>query len=200
MREGISKRDVEYYSITGQMTMKGVDLSVRITITGKNMEVSDYLKEVVEKKIGKLDRFFKPETEVQVTMSMQRSRHLVEVTIPFNGVVIRGEEATGDMYASIDSVMDKLEKQIVRHRTKLGKRLREDAFEAGFVDVGDQPIGKVVRFKRFAVKPMSVEEAIMQLELLGHEFFVFVNERSEKVEVLYRRKDGDYGLLEPDYM
>ena len=172
---------------------------MRIIITGKNMEVSEYLKEVAEKKLGKLEKYFNSDTDVQVTMSTQRGRHLVEVTIPFNGMVIRGEESTGDMYASIDNVIDKLEKQIVRYRTKLGKRLKQEAFVTE-PEPEEIVAGEVVRYKRFTVKPMSVEEAIMQIELLGHEFFVFMNDRTGKINVLYKRKYGDYGLIEPDYL
>ncbi|MHB1314035.1 MAG: ribosome hibernation-promoting factor, HPF/YfiA family [Christensenellales bacterium] len=173
---------------------------MRIIITGKNMEVSDYLKDVAEKKLGKLGKYFNPDTDVQVTMSTQRGRHLVEVTIPFNGMVIRGEESTGDMYASIDNVIDKLERQIERYRTKLGKRIHQDAFSSSPVYPEEEKTGEVVRYKRFIVKPMSVEEAIMQIELLGHEFFVFMNDRSGKINVLYKRKYGGYGLIEPDYL
>ena len=173
---------------------------MRITITGKNMEVSDYLKSVIDKKLGKLDRYFKPDTDVQVTLSVQRNHHIVEVTIPFDGVVIRAEESTGDMYASVDNVIDKLEKQIRRHRTKLEKRLKAGAL-SDLEMQGSEPeiYGEVVRTKHFAVKPMSIEEAIMQLELLGHEFFVFANADDQKINVLYRRKDGNYGLIQPDY-
>jgi putative sigma-54 modulation protein len=171
---------------------------MRITITGKNMEVSEYLHDTIMKKLGKLDRYFKPETQANVMLSMQRSRHIVEVTIPFDGVVIRAEDATGDMYASIDSVVDKLIRQITKHRTKLSKRLKADSFPAN-ESYEDFSYGKLVRHKQFSLKPMSVEEAIMQLELLGHEFFIFSNQDTERINVLYRRKDGNYGLLEPEY-
>ncbi len=174
---------------------------MRITITGKGMNVSDYLKEVAEKKVSKLSRYFKPETETHVTMSIEKSRHIVEVTIPFNGVVLRGEVSSGDMYASIDGVLKKLEKQIFKHRTKLEKRLRKDAFknEAPIYEEnisGEEEL-KVVRTKQYTLKPMDVNEAVMQMELLGHEFFVFVNARTNAVNVIYKRKDGNVGLLEP---
>ncbi|MGI6169257.1 MAG: ribosome hibernation-promoting factor, HPF/YfiA family [Christensenellales bacterium] len=171
---------------------------MRITITGKNMEVSEYLHDTITKKLSKLNRYFKPETNANIMLSMQRSRHIVEVTIPFDGVVIRAEEATGDMYASIDSVVDKLIRQITKHRTKLSKRLKADSFPEN-QQYEDFSYGKLVRHKQFSLKPMSVEEAIMQLELLGHEFFIFSNQDTERINVLYRRKDGNYGVLEPEY-
>ena len=170
---------------------------MRITITGKNMDVSDYLKDVVNKKLGKLDRYFNEDTDVQVTLSMQRSYHIVEVTIPFHGVVIRAEESTGDMYASIDNVVDKLEKQIIRHRTKFEKRLRAGALNDFVPPEEPEVYGEVVRVKQFSMKPMSVEEAILQIDLLGHAFFVFSNAETNTINVLYRRKDGNYGLIEP---
>ncbi len=176
-----------------------------IKITGKNIEISDYLKDMIEKKAGKLERYFKPGTEVNVTLSVEKTRHIAEVTIPFDGGVLRGEEVTGDMYASIDSVLDKLEKQIHKHRTKLEKRLRDEAFwhdapvySESFSDENDdEPV--VVRTKKFAIKPRSVEEAVMQIQMLAHDFFVFSNAETGDVNVLYKRKDGNFGLIEPEY-
>lgn len=177
---------------------------MRISITGKNLEISDYLRDLVEKKVGKLDRYFPQDTEAFVTLSMERNRHIVEVTIPYDGGVIRGEEVTGDMYASIDNVLDKLEKQFFRHRTKLEKSLRSGAFkyeEPLFGDVyedseDDGP--KIIRVKKFNVKPMSEEEAMLQIEMIGHSFYVFLNADTEEINVLYKRKDGNYGLIEPE--
>lgn len=181
---------------------KGV-VSMHISITGKNIEVSDYLRDLAEKKVGKLDRYFPADTEVTVTMAVEKNRHIVEVTIPYDGGIIRGEEVSGDMYASIDNVLDKLEKQIVRHRTKLEKSLRAEAFKydapvfaGGFDEDGEE--GEVVRVKRFPMKPMTVDEAILQLELLGHSFYVFLNGETDDINVIYRRKDGNFGLIEPD--
>jgi putative sigma-54 modulation protein len=175
---------------------------MRVVITGKGMEVSDYLREMVTKKVLKLQRYFGEETEAHITMSIQKSRHMVEVTIPFDGVVLRGEEATGDMYASIDGVLGKLEKQIHKHRTALRKRLREGAFSTEGYEYGSEAFEdrdfKIVRTKKFVLKPMNLEEAQMQMELLGHEFFVFRNEKTNGINVLYKRRDGDLGLIEPD--
>lgn len=176
---------------------------MRVIITGKGMEVSDYLREMVTKKVMKLRRYFGEDTEAHITMSIQKSRHIVEVTIPFDGAVLRGEEATGDMYASIDGVLGKLEKQIHKHRTGLRKRLREGAFAKEGYEYGgemtEEKIPKLVRTKKFVVKPMDLEEAQLQMELLGHEFFVFVNSKTNEVNVLYKRLDGDFGLIEPEY-
>ncbi len=175
---------------------------MRISIAGKGMEVSDYLKEIVNKKVSKLQRYFDEDTEAHITMSIQRSRHIVEVTIPFDGIVLRGEEATGDMYASIDGVLKKLEKQIHKHRTSLKRRLHEGAFASGdyeyHTELVDEKLPAVVRTKRFVIKPMDIEEAAMQMELLGHQFFVFRNAMSHEINVLYKRNDGDLGLIEPD--
>lgn len=176
---------------------------MRITITGKNIEVSEYLSDLVTKKVSKLDKYFPEDTEAHVTLAVERNRHIVEVTIPYASGIIRGEVASGDMYASVDSVLAKLEHQIVRHRTKLEKNLRQGAFRAEPVyaplEDAEEEDRKVVRVKRFAIKPMSVEEAILQMELLGHSFYVFENAEAGHVNVLYQRKDGNYGLIEPEY-
>ena len=174
---------------------------MRISINGKNIEVSDYLRDLVTKKVSKLDKYFPEDTEAHVLLAVERNRHIVEVTIPYSGGIIRGEEVSGDMYASIDTVLAKVEKQITRHRTKLEKTLRADAFaEADYVDYDDDEdeAGSVVKVKRFSIKPMDVEEAVLQMELLGHSFFVFVNVETDRTNVLYLRKDGDLGLMEPE--
>ena len=177
---------------------------MRISITGKNLEISDYLNELVNKKVGKLERFFPQDTEVFVTLSVERNRHIVEVTIPYEGGVIRGEEITGDMYASIDNVLDKLEKQIIRHRTRLEKCLRTGAvreIESRYgaeIDEAEEEGPKIVRVKRFAIKPMNEEEAMLQIEMVGHSFYVFLNSDTNAMNVLYKRKDGNYGLIEPE--
>lgn len=176
---------------------------MRILISGKNIDVSDYLQELIEKKVGKLERYFPKDTEVQVTMSVEKNRHIVEVTIPYDSIIIRGEEVTGDMYASIDNVLDKLEKQIIKHRTKLEKNLKSGAFHyseplfgGSFEDEDEEH--KIVRVKRFAMKPMTEEEAMMQLNLLGHSFYMFLNADTNDLNVIYIRRDGNYGLIEPE--
>ena len=174
---------------------------MRISITGKNIEVSEYLRDLAEKKLAKLDRYFPSDTVAQVTMAVEKNRHIVEVTIPYTGGIIRGEEVTGDMYASIDNVIAKLERQIIRYRTKLEKNLKAEAFAeapipAEFEDEDDGP--RIVKVKRFSIKPMSLDEAVLQMELLGHSFFVFTNSETEDINVLYKRNDGNLGLIEPE--
>lgn len=178
--------------------MKGA-VSMKITIIGKNIEISEYLRNLTNKKVSKLERYFPQDTEVQVTMSVEKNRHIVEVTIPYSEGLIRGEEVTGDMYASIDNVIAKLEKQIIRYRTKLEKALRydDDSSVPSYEEEEDEG-PQIVKVKRFSMKPMSIEEAILQMELLNHSFFVFTNGETNDINVLYRRKDGNYGLIEPD--
>ncbi|MEG1524132.1 MAG: ribosome-associated translation inhibitor RaiA [Clostridia bacterium] len=178
---------------------------MRISIAGKNLEISDYLRDLVEKKVGKLERYFPQDTEVLVTLSVEKSRHIVEVTIPYDGGVIRGEEVTGDMYASIDNVLDKLEKQIIRHRTRLEKALRSGAFKydepvfsGSYEEIEENAGPSIVRVKRFNIKPMSEEEAMLQIEMIGHSFYVFMNSETNLMNVIYKRKDGNYGLIEPE--
>jgi putative sigma-54 modulation protein len=176
---------------------------MQLIITGRNFNVTEALKNRVAAKLGKLDKFFRTETEGHVTMSVQKNRQIVEVTIPFNGVVIRAEEATSDMYASIDKAVDILEKQILRNKTRLSKKLHEEAFEPQHIkeydEVKEEVDFNVVKSKKFAIKPMPVEEAVLQMNLLGHEFFMFTNADTKKANVVYRRKDGNYGLIEAEY-
>lgn len=178
---------------------------MKIKITGKGMNVSDYLRGVVQKKAEKLGRYFKPNTEMSVMLTIEKNRHIAEVTVPVDGILLRTEEATGDMYSSIDAVLKKLERKIRKHRTKLERRLHEDAFvsDTAVYDVDDDAddeeiVPRLVRSKKFSIKPMDVEEAMMQMELIGHSFFVFRNAETNDVNVLYLRNDGNYGLIEPD--
>jgi putative sigma-54 modulation protein len=179
---------------------------MRIKIVGRNMNVSGALERQIEKKLRKLDKFFSEDVLATVRLSTERNLQTIEVTIACDGMIIRGEESTQDMYASLDLVVDKLVRQLRRHKTKLSKRLREDAFlfeDAGEVSIDDadeaEQATQVYRVKRFPVKPQDVEEAILQMQLLGHDFYVFSNAATNEVNVLYRRKDGRYGLIEPDY-
>ena len=169
---------------------------MKVTIVGKNLEVSDYLRNLTDKKVAKLERFLKPDTQVSVTLAVERSRHICEVTIPFDGVVLRAEEVTGDMYASIDTALDKLERQIRRHRTKLARDLRAEIDFPQAEDEADEPERRIVRTKRFAYKPMSVEDAILEMNLLGHTFYMFNNIESGMIATVYRRRDGGCGLIE----
>lgn len=176
---------------------------MKVTVIGKNINVTPALKEIVEKKISKMERYFSPDVEARATLSVQRNRQIVEVTIPFNGVVLRCEESTEDMYKSIDLVETKLERQIRKQRTKLSRRSGEslrfkNIDEAGF-RADDEYNGEIVKIKKFNIKPMSAEEAMLQMELVEHNFFVYQDADTNNVNVLYKRKDGNYGLLEPGY-
>lgn len=175
---------------------------MKITITAKNIELTNALRNIVEKKLSKLERFFEPEIEAHATLSVEKSRQKIEVTIPFNGVVLRGEETNEDMYVSIDYVIDKLESQIRRQKSKIEKRTQGNSLKFQYIanveeDDGDEP--KIVKTKKFAFKPMSTEEAVLQMELLGHNFFVYQNAENDEVNVVYKRKDGNYGLIEPEF-
>ena len=170
---------------------------MRITIYGKNMEVSDYLKNTIDKKVSKLNKYFPDDTDVQVMLAVRKNQHVAEISIPLGNTILRAIDRTGDMYASLDGAVDKLDRQIRKYRTKLTRNLRESiAFHDTEPD--DDYTGKVVKVKHFDMKPMSVDEAIMQLDLIGHEFYVFCNSETDMINVLYRRNDGDYGLIEPE--
>lgn len=175
---------------------------MRVTVIGKNINVTPALKEIVEKKISKLDRYFEPNVQARATLTVQKNSHIFEVTIPFNGVVLRCEEASDDMYKSIDLVEAKLERQIRKQRTKLQRRNNESLRFNNFDEVASEEDedGQIVRVKKFNIKPMSTEEAILQMELVEHNFFVFKDCDTENVNVIYKRKDGNYGLIEPEYM
>ena len=179
---------------------------MKTIITGKNMNVSAGITERVMRKTSKMERYLHTDAEMQVRLTRDKNdRRTCEITVPFEGVVLRAEASNDEnLYVSIDQALAKLEKQIHKHRTKLGKRLREDAFQSEefeFVeemDASDEGKRKIVRNKTFPVRPMSVDDAVLQMELLGHSFFVFVNADTGRVSVLYLRKDGNLGLLEPE--
>lgn len=175
---------------------------MKIKHYGRFMDVSDSLREYTEKKLAKLDWFFDPDAEGQVKYTQEKGgKNIVEVTISHKGLLFRAEEATSDMYASVDKAVDKLSRQIRRHRTKLDKRVHVSMPEPApepEVEEAPEEERKVVRVKRFSMKPMSVEDAMMQMELLGHNFYLFDNAETGHVCVLYVRQDGDYGLLETE--
>lgn len=175
---------------------------MRVTVIGKNIDVTPALKEIVERKISKLDRYFKPNVEARATLTVQKNSQIFEVTIPFNGVILRCEESTDDMYKSIDLVQAKLERKIRKQRTKLQRRSNESLRFSNFDEVAleEDDQGEIVKVKKFNIKPMSTEEAILQMELVEHNFFVFKDSDTDNVNVIYKRKDGNYGLLEPDYI
>ena len=176
---------------------------MRITITGKNIELTDGLKEAVEERLSKLEKYFAPETEVHVTLSVEKERQKIEVTIPMKGNIIRSEQVSNDMYVSIDLVEEVIERQLKKYRTKLvtKKQAGGEFFTSEFMntqDVEDDEAIKIVRSKKFGMKPMYPEDACLQMELLGHDFFVFRNAETDEVNVVYKRKGNTYGLIEPD--
>ena len=174
---------------------------MKFVYTSKDMVVSESLKARVEKKLGKLERYFREEPEASIRFKVQKgARNIVEITVNAGGVILRAEESSNDMYLSIDHAIDKLESQLRRHRNKLDKRIRSSELEPVVAEapVYEEQNYDIVRVKKFAVKPMGVEDAITQMELLGHDFFLFMNEEDETMNVLYRRHDGSYGLLKPE--
>ena len=175
---------------------------MKFTFTEKKMGSSEDLRAYAIRKISKLDRFFKSEADAYVTFSLERGRFLAEITIHNNGLYYRASELTNDMYASVDSGVAAIERQIRRNKTRLEKRLREGALEReavpAYMPAEDEPDEefKIVRNKRFSIKPMSAEEAILQMNLLDHEFFVFRNmDAEDAISVVYKRKQGGYGLI-----
>ena len=175
---------------------------MRITITGRNIELTQGLKDAVEDKLNKLEKYFTPETEVYVTLSVEKERQKIEVTIPIKGHVIRSEQVSNDMYVSIDLVKEILERQLKKYKKKLtDKKQNALSFSQAFLEKDeeeDEEI-KIVRTKRFDIKPMYPEDACIQMELLGHDFFVFCNAETDQVNVVYKRKGNSYGLIEPEY-
>ena len=176
---------------------------MKFIISGKNITVSEGLRTAVEDKLGKLERYFTPDTEVVVTLSVEKERQKIEVTIPVKGNIIRSEQVSNDMYVSIDLVVDVIERQIRRYKTRLmNQKYDGTSFKQEFMeqedDVEDDEI-RIIRSKKFAIKPMDVEEACVQMELLGHDFFVFRNADTFEVNVVYKRKGNTYGLIEPEF-
>ena len=176
---------------------------MRYIITGKNIEVTEGLKNAIYEKIGKLEKYFKPETEVRVTFSVQKKdKHKVEVTIPIKGTVIRAEEESTDMYVSIDLVEEIIERQIKKFKNKIidSKQTSYGLSEAFAAETPEEEEEIVItRTKKFPMKPMDPEEACIEMELTGHNFFVFRNSETEQVNVVYKRKGNTYGLIEPEY-
>lgn len=176
---------------------------MRIRTIGKNIEVTDALKSTVEKKLSKLEKYFGESVNATATLSVQRNLQKIEVLIPFNNVMLRAEEKNDDMYSAIDLVIDKLEGQIRKQKTKLQKRNYEDSLRFQNISSYDEDLSneepEIVKTKKFAIKPMSDEEAVLQMELLGHDFYVYKSSNTNQVNVLYKRKDGNYGLIEQEF-
>jgi putative sigma-54 modulation protein len=175
---------------------------MRFTFTEKKADFSEELRKYAEKKIGRVDRLFRQESDAFVTFSIERGRHIAEVTLKNNGMLYRASESTGDMYASIDAASDALERQIRKNKTRLEKRLREGPLEFGAAsaeDAAEETDYDLVRVKKFNFKPMSTEEAILQMNLLGHDFFAFRNQEQDGAfAIVYKRKNGGYGMIESD--
>ncbi len=183
---------------------------MKFHIRGKNVEVTDALRDYAEKKVGRLERYFEtpPSSNVTITLSVAKNKHTVEVTIPVGAATLRAEEKSDDMYASIDLVIEKLERQIRKFKTKVNRKAKQEGtHRAVFKDSYEQApptplheeeeLFEIVKTKSFMLKPMDMEEAILQMNLLGHNFYVFANSATSSVNVVYKREDGKYGLIEP---
>ena len=176
---------------------------MRISITGRNIDLTDGLKGAVEERLNRLEKYFTPETDVNVTLSVEKDRQKIEVTIPTKGHIIRSEQVSNDMYVSISLVEEAIERQLKKYRTKLvsKKMAAAENFKQSFLEdtAEDEEEIKIVRTKRFDVKPMYPEDACLEMEMLGHDFFVFRNAETDEVNVVYKRKGNTYGLIEPEY-
>jgi len=177
---------------------------MRYIISGKNIDVTEGLKTAVYEKIGKLERYFTPDTEIHVTMSVEKERQKIEVTIPMKGTMIRAEQSSNDMYISLDLVEEVIERQLRKYKNKLiqqkqaSANLNQEFMDDDYDDSEEDDSIKIFRTKRFSIKPMDPEEACVQMELLGHNFFVYRNAETDEVNVVYKRKSNTYGLIEPE--
>ena len=172
---------------------------MKITMTGRKVTPRPAFVERTETKLSKLDKFFDTDAAADVTVTAERDQHRVEVTIRCNGMIFRAEETAEDMNEAVDRLVDILLRQIRKNKTRLEKRLRSGAFVDGYEpETEESETYRIVRSKSFPVKPLDVEEAILQMNLTGHQFYMFRNMDSGEINVVYRRKNGDYGLLEPN--
>lgn len=175
---------------------------MKFTISGKNIEVTDGLKSAIKDKLGKLERYFTPDTEIVVTLSVEKERQKIEVTIPVKGNIIRSEQVSNDMYVSIDLVEEVIERQLRKYKEKIVSKHQDGGnFRKEFIEKESEPMEevKIIRTKHFGMKPMYPEDACIQMELLGHNFYVFFNAETEEVNVVYKRKGNTYGLIEPEF-
>ena len=175
---------------------------MKFIISGKNITVSQGLRTAVEDKLGKLERYFTPDTEVIVTLSVEKERQKIEVTIPVKGNIIRSEQVSNDMYVSIDLVEEVIERQLRKYKNKIVDKQQAAAnFQKEYIDKDyeEEDEVKIIRTKEFGIKPMYPEDACVQMELLGHNFFVFYNAETDQVNVVYKRKGNTYGLIEPEF-
>lgn len=172
---------------------------MNIIVNGRHLEVTSALKNYAEKKIQRFDRYLSNISEAVVTLSVEKYRHKVEVLLKVNGVLIQAEGITGDVYSSIDEVAEKLERQIKKYKEKLVSHRKSEGKVGAIEEETATPVdvGRIIKNKRFELKPMSPDEAAMQMELLDKDFFVFTNDNSGDINVIYRRRDGNFGLIEP---
>jgi ribosomal subunit interface protein len=175
---------------------------MRYTISGKNIDITEGLRAAIMDKLGKLEKYFTPETEIIVTLSVEKGRQKIEVTIPVKGNIIRSEQVSNDMYVSLDLVEEVIERQLKKYKNKLIARQQEGGnFKVEFIEkeYEDSEEVKIIRTKQFGIKPMFPEDACIQMELLGHSFYVFSNAETDEVNVVYKRKGNTYGLIEPEF-
>ncbi|MCR4675288.1 MAG: ribosome-associated translation inhibitor RaiA [Lachnospiraceae bacterium] len=176
---------------------------MKIKITGRNIELTEGLKAAVEEKLSKLDKYFNEDTQANVTLSVEKERQKIEVTIPVKGNIIRSEQVSNDMYVSIDLVEEVIERQMKKYRNKLVSRQQEpgEFFAEEFISKAEDEEEEIsiIRSKKFGMKPMYPEDACVQMELLGHSFFVFRNAETDEVNVVYKRRGNTYGLIEPEF-
>ena len=174
---------------------------MKFIIIGRNIDITEGLKSAVQEKLGKLERYFTPETEIHVTLSVEKDRQKIEVTIPVKGNIIRSEQVSSDMYVSIDLVEEVIERQLRKYKTKIvnqqqaGGNFQKEFVEDEFLE--DEEVN-IIRTKKFGIKPMYPEDACVQMELLGHNFYVFRNAETDEVNVVYKIKGNTYGLIEPE--
>ena len=174
---------------------------MKFIIIGRNIDITEGLKSAVQEKLGKLERYFTPETEIHVTLSVEKDRQKIEVTIPVKGNIIRSEQVSSDMYVSFDLVEEVIERQLRKYKTKIvnqqqaGGNFQKEFVEDEFLE--DEEVN-IIRTKKFGIKPMYPEDACVQMELLGHNFYVFRNAETDEVNVVYKRKGNTYGLIEPE--
>ena len=179
--------------------------TIRVVVKGKNLDVTEALRNYAEKKVAKLEVHRRPSPSHRGSDARtERGIHIAEVTLSVAGLILRGEGKTPDMYTSIDSCVERIERQFTKYKTRIQRRLQcptsgELAPPAQEAEEGKALAPRIVRTKRFPFKPMDVDEAIMQMELLGHDFFVFVNAATEETNVVYKRRDGNYGVIEPEF-
>ena len=180
---------------------------MKLVFTDKKVNLPDKVHAYAEKKVGKLDRYFKADAQAAVVFSVEKDRNNVELTIRSGGTIIRVAESTSDMFATIDAAVSSVERRLRRNKTRLEKRLRQDAFTrsvdaeeiSSFAPETDEEEYKIVRSKKFPIKPMTVDEAVLQMELVGHTFFAFKDvDQDGRFSVVYKRNDGDYGLIEDE--